>query len=555
MSRSPASRPGFRDRLRRLARALVPPPGRPRRFVLEGLESRFLMSFDPTGMEQEMLELLNRMRLAPAAEIGLLTDNVAATPAHSANADVNSALSFFHVSGPDLAAQWSLLVPAAPLAWSPALYDSATAHNQQMIAHDDQQHQLPGEQSLGVRVQTAGYTGFSSVGENIFAFAQSPFAAHAAFAIDWGMTPTGIQTPPGHRDNMMSATFREVGLALTPESNASTTVGPLVITEDYGARFAQGNPFVLGVVYKDLDGDGAYDAGEGLAGVSVHVDGVSDFDTTTMTAGGWQLQAPAGTYSVTFSGGTLATPSTVSNVTVAGANTKVDLRASRFTDEPLVVASTPVSAVHIQELRDTINTLRTGSGLTAFTFTDPVLTPGVTPVRAVHIEELRQAVNEVFTHAAATVPTYTDPVIVPGETVVKAAHIEELRTAARGPQGTPSAVTLAAEILESLASPVTAAPPEAHVDEPSAAAPVVTEAPAATHAPTTRDDPGSDRDDATADGGETLLARMRRQVAAEDAARARAAKDLVLVLDQAAAWADATALPSVPVLESPVTPA
>ena len=36
----------------------------------------------------------------------------------------------------------------------------------------------------------------------------------AAFAIDWGVGPGGIQSPAGHRDNMMSADFREVGTPL-----------------------------------------------------------------------------------------------------------------------------------------------------------------------------------------------------------------------------------------------------------------------------------------------------------------------------------------------------
>ena len=434
------------------------------------------MSLNPTGIEQEMLELLNRMRMNPLPELGLMTDNVATTPAHSANAEINAALSFFKVSGPTLASQWSQLVAAPPLAWNEALYNAAAGHDQQMIQADLQDHQVPGEASLGTRVQNAGYTNFQLVGENIFAFGESAFGSHAAFAIDWGFTPTGIQDPPGHRNNMMNATFREVGIAIVPESNPGThdaagiEVGPLVITEDFGNRFNFGNPFLLGVVYRDTDGDSQYDAGEGLGGVNVHVAGSDmSFDTTTMTAGGWQLQAPAGTYSVTFSGGALGGPSTVSNVTVGTANTKVDLRAPTtptppppptFTNDPLVVGSTPVSVVHVQELRTAINTLRTSNGLTAFSF-DDVLVAGVTPVRAVHLQQLRQAVNEVFTHAGVAAPTYTDPVIVAGTTVVKAAHIQELRTAARGPQGSSSGITIAASDVDASVAMTSSTPPSA----------------------------------------------------------------------------------------------
>src|SRR5262245_5308453 len=238
-------RPNLRRRLVDLARAAVPARARPRRFVFETLESRILLSLNPTGLEQEMLELMNRMRMNSAPELSLMTDNVSTTPAHSPNPEINAALSFFKVSGPTLASQWSQLVAAPPLAWNGALDDAATGHDQQMIQADLQSHQVPGESDLATRTQAAGYTNFQLIGENIFAFGQSAFGSHAAFAIDWGNDPsgTGIQTPPGHRNNMMNATFREIGIAIVPENNAGTSVGPLVITEDFGNRFNIGNPF------------------------------------------------------------------------------------------------------------------------------------------------------------------------------------------------------------------------------------------------------------------------------------------------------------------------
>jgi hypothetical protein len=100
-----------------------------------------------------------------------------------------------------------------------------------------------------------------------------------------------------------------------------------------------------------------------------------------------------------------------------------------FTDDPLTSQVTLVKAVHITELRQAINTLRSRNGLSAFAFTDPTLIAGFSPIRAVHITELRTALNGVFDALGQTRPIYTDPTIVAGQRVVKKVHIEEIRSA------------------------------------------------------------------------------------------------------------------------------
>src|SRR5262249_30287364 len=146
--------------------------------------------------EEYSLELLNRMRTNPAAELPLLLN--------SNDPDIRDALSFFHVDQQVLAQQWATLTPVPPLAWNDTLAGTALAHSRLMATDDQQAHQLPCELSIGQRIQSAGYN-FHLVGENIFAFATNVFEAHAAFAIDWGNNPpTGIQNPPGHRQNIMN---------------------------------------------------------------------------------------------------------------------------------------------------------------------------------------------------------------------------------------------------------------------------------------------------------------------------------------------------------------
>ena len=102
-----------------------------------------------------------------------------------------------------------------------------------------------------------------------------------------------------------------------------------------------------------------------------------------------------------------------------------------FTDDPLTAQVTPVKAVHVTELRQDIDTLRSRNGLGAFTYTDPTLTVGATQVKTAHITELRTALNAVYDAQGKTQPTYTDPTITAGQTAIKKAHIEEIRSSVK----------------------------------------------------------------------------------------------------------------------------
>src|SRR5439155_20347073 len=163
------------------------------------------------------------------------------------------------------------------------------------------------------------------------AYAYNAFHGHAGFAIDWGPNPdgSGIQNPPGHRNNIMNALadFRETGIAILPENDPSTTVGPLVINMDFGRR--SGNAFLTGVIYDDsISPDHFYTAGEGLGGITVSVYNVGTntlrASTTTWSAGGYTLQLANGTYDVKLTGPGLASDITYSNVVMSSSNVKID---------------------------------------------------------------------------------------------------------------------------------------------------------------------------------------------------------------------------------------
>jgi FG-GAP-like repeat/Cysteine-rich secretory protein family len=290
---------------------------------------------NPTAREQELLELINRMRINPAAELPLLLN--------STDPQVINNLAGWGVDRNLLATQWSTLTAASPLAWSSQLNDAAVTHNQKMIQYDQQSHQVGVYDSLGNlttayepntsgRALAANY-GSSYVGENIFAYAESTLAAEQAWAIDWGGTAAtgGIQTGTGHRKNIMLSSYREVGLGITEETNPSTGVGPLVVTGDFGTRDALfGKGWLLGVAFQDTNKDGWYEAGEGLSDVQVKITGINGTtfsDTLTVgTAGGYQDLLNPGQYQIDFSrNGVIVSSKTTLISATTPANVKIDL--------------------------------------------------------------------------------------------------------------------------------------------------------------------------------------------------------------------------------------
>jgi hypothetical protein len=204
----------------------------------------------PTDLEQLLLEYVNAARLNPLGDAAHYVNGY--TPLTSPDPGVQSAINFFGVSGPAFFAQMSALTPTQPLAWNDAIAAASRAHSQAMINADSQSHQLPGEPGFGDRVTNAGYN-FSSLGENIFAFAQSMLYGHAGFMIDWGAGSDGMQTPAGHRLNIMNSTFREIGIGVVADANPATAVGPYVITEDLGRALNGPSVLLLGVAYNDTD--------------------------------------------------------------------------------------------------------------------------------------------------------------------------------------------------------------------------------------------------------------------------------------------------------------
>lgn len=288
---------------------------------------------DPSDEEQLYLELINRARMHPAQEGVLL--------ANTQDPLVQQAVAFFQVDLALMVSQFAALPPVPPLSMSEKLTIAARKHSQDMFDHNWQQHAGSDGSTLGQRADAEGYH-WTTLGENIYSYAQTVPQGHAGFEIDWGNQGSilgGMQSPPGHRLNIHSGNFKEVGVGNLFGSKGSSGVGPQLVTQDFGTASGSG-AFVTGVAYYDINGNNAYDLGEGLGGVTVAVTGTS-FYAVSANAGGYSVPVSAnGNNTATFSVpgmADVAMPFQISNHD----NVKVDLKlaypAPSFSGPPVAI--------------------------------------------------------------------------------------------------------------------------------------------------------------------------------------------------------------------------
>lgn len=306
-----------------------------------------------TAEEQLMLELINEARLDPITNATRYIYSY--KPLMSLQADVSNALKAFNVDGNLLRDQFLKLTPVGALAWNDSLATAAEKHSAAMIAADEQSHQVAGEPGLAARAQAEGYSGFRTLGENVFAYSSSLLYGHAGFMVDWGEGVGGMQTPAGHRNNIMSANFTEVGIDVTTEKNAATEVGPYLITQDFGSR---GKFYVTGVAYTDNDLNNFYSIGEGVAGLTATWGSAS---TSSGATGGYSLALPTlGAGVLTLSGGGLSGPLTVTT-SVTDSNLKLDVVDGRtLLTSGSISVSGPVSKIQVISIQDV--TVTAGAG-------------------------------------------------------------------------------------------------------------------------------------------------------------------------------------------------
>ena len=287
---------------------------------------------DPTNEEQYYLELINRARANPTAE--------AIRMATTTDPDVLGAYGYTGVNLVLMQTQFALIAPQPPLSMNATLLAAARAHSQNMFQNNYQGHTGPdGVITSRLAAYTTGANGWS-IGENVYSYSKSVWYGHAGFEVDWGGSPAtgGMQTPPGHRENIHSAVFREIGVGVVLGSQPGNPgVGPQLVTQDFGMTGGL-LPFVTGVVYRDLNSNGFYDPGEGVGGVTVTIAGVNTY-AVTASSGGYSVPVPNGNYAVTFSGG--GVPTIQKNVSVNGESVKTDYVATGAPTPTPTPTSTP----------------------------------------------------------------------------------------------------------------------------------------------------------------------------------------------------------------------
>ncbi len=298
---------------------------------------------NPSNIEQELLEQINRFRADPQGEVGRIFSVATNNELVARNVEVNKAIELYSYPRRSIDVfldEMRSIEPTYPLAFNSGLISAATAHASYMRTSNDISHQCAGEDSLDKRLIKAGFQlGYDDslstyYGENIGGgfIEQDDFSIasymEAAFAVDWGMPAHK------HRDALVSSSYSEIGISV---QQSDGSVGPFLVTCDFGVSVdgaRSDGAYLIGVVFNDADGDRFYDVGEGLGNVDILVerlDSGGDVQSVTISSwnsGGYQLFLLNGAYRVTVSGDGFDASVTKSIVIGDGVNVKLDFLAS-----------------------------------------------------------------------------------------------------------------------------------------------------------------------------------------------------------------------------------
>jgi hypothetical protein len=287
--------------------------------VQEWIYHKTADNLHPDGYEQQMMWLMNRARSNPSDEGAWL--------AATGDDRVEGAIAYWGVNLDILQAEFDGYAPKPPAAFDVRLYNAAQAHSDDLIARDAQDHDGQFD-----RIDEAGFK-YTRARGNVFAYTENALYGHAAFNIDWGDDGgdgSGMQSPRGHRLALMSidGDYTNAGLAMVPDSNPDTSVGPLVTTGNFCSANTgytnHYNRFLVGTVWQDANNNDQYDPGEGMPGITVSPD-QGTYYAITANSGGYTIPIlAAGTFTVTFTGPGI-NPAVTRSAVVASQSVMLDL--------------------------------------------------------------------------------------------------------------------------------------------------------------------------------------------------------------------------------------
>lgn len=277
-------------------------------------------SGNPTPVEQLVLEYINRARADPVAEGQRL------------GIDIHEGLT-----------DPSLVGPRPPLAMNKDLLAIAQAHSQDMYNLDYFSHNDPNGTTPFGRMINAGYD-YVLAGENMGAGSSDLGATELEDLI---MVDAGTSGRP-HRVNLLDligpypcgdppCAYSEIGIGYYGQAGPNGIGLGSLLTEDFGATGNTG-PFLLGVIYNDLNNNNFYDIGEGVPGVTITTNS-GGYYAVSSSSGGYAIPAGAsGTITVTATGPGFG-PIT-KTVNLNGANVKLDFTPQSSTITTIQTSTT-----------------------------------------------------------------------------------------------------------------------------------------------------------------------------------------------------------------------
>jgi hypothetical protein len=249
-------------------------------------------SGDPTPEEQLLLEYINRARANPTAEGTRLGINM-----WESLCDLNDV-----GIRPPLAMNKILLQVADYHSWD--MYTNNYFDHNDLSGHDPDQ-----------RMTGAGYSWWTW-GENIAVGS----SGYSATNLEDDLVIDSSTSCRLHRVNLFDSNFTEVGVGYYAGATPNPSGWSSFLTQDFGSASVE--PFLVGVVYNDTDGDNFYDIGEGVSGVQITPSGGSYYAVSS-TSGGYAFPiGTSGTITVTTSGSSFG--SITKTVSLTGTNIKLD---------------------------------------------------------------------------------------------------------------------------------------------------------------------------------------------------------------------------------------
>ena len=294
-----------------------------------------------------MLEYVNRARADPIAEGQRL------------GIDIHEGLSSPNYIG-----------PRPPLAMNKILLRIAEAHTRDMynlnyFSHDDPNGTTPFD-----RIAHAGYN-YVMAGENMAAGVDLT----AAELEDFMMVDSGTPGRP-HRVNLLDllnpypcgsppCVYTEIGVGYYGTGPTNGDGLNSLITEDFGTTSA--GPFLLGVIYNDMNRNKFYDTGEGIGGVTITTSN-GGYYAVSSASGGYVIPiSSSGTITVTASGPGFG-PIT-KTVTLAGSNVKLDFTSQSSSQTLQSTTQTSLQSITIsQSTTQTFSQPTTQSSVGSITF-------------------------------------------------------------------------------------------------------------------------------------------------------------------------------------------